>query len=155
MKEIRKEIMRQVMVYAWKLARKQAEIDNCSARECFAWALKKAWESLKECDACFDAVQLLQAYDVADIYNDDVLVPLPAVMALLGYMKYRFVLVWSAFNAYFDSSHEVRAFHTTGQRFLNINSARNEMSCINTQFGLSNAEMPFIAYALTGLDWGC
>jgi hypothetical protein len=37
-----------IMSYAWKLAKKQAVKDNCTARECFAWALKKAWDSLKK-----------------------------------------------------------------------------------------------------------
>jgi hypothetical protein len=41
-------VKKDIMSYAWKLAKEQAVKDNCTARECFAWALKKAWGFLKE-----------------------------------------------------------------------------------------------------------
>lgn len=44
---IDKKIRKDVMAYAWKIAKAQAKEDNCTARECFAWALRMAWESLK------------------------------------------------------------------------------------------------------------
>lgn len=148
----RNEIKRHVMAYAWKLARFQAKEDNCTAKECFAWALKKAWERLDMCNACFDSVQLVQAYDVDDVYNDDVLVPLPAIMAMFGLMETRFVLVWNEYNAIYG----VRSFNTTGQRFTSIEEARNAWFCIKAQLGLSTDEMPYIAYVSTGLKgWGC
>lgn len=42
-----KKVKKDVMTYAWKLAKKQAVKDSCTARECFAWALCKAWDLLK------------------------------------------------------------------------------------------------------------
>lgn len=156
MKEmLRNEIKRHVMAYAWKLARLQAEKDNCTARECFAWALKKAWERLDTCNACYDMVQLVQAYTIDDVYSDDILVPLPAIMAMFGLMEHRFVLVWGERDVFCDAFHEVRAFNTTGQRFISIEEVRNAWFCIQSQLGLSHDDMPYIAYVSTGLKgWG-
>lgn len=101
-------------------------------------------------------VQLIQAYNVDDVYNDDIFVPLPAIMAMFGLMEHRFVLVWGEHDAFYDAFHKVRAFNTTGQRFTSIEEARNAWFCIKAQLGLSTDEMPYIAYVSTGLkDWGC
>lgn len=42
-----KEIKKDVMAFAWKLAKKQAKKEGCSSKDCFAWALKMAWDVLK------------------------------------------------------------------------------------------------------------
>lgn len=44
---LKSSIKKDVMAYAWKLARKQAKKDNCTPRDCFSWALSKAWYHLK------------------------------------------------------------------------------------------------------------
>lgn len=43
----RKNIRKDIMTYAWKLAKSQSKKDNCTPRQCFAWALKTAWDVLK------------------------------------------------------------------------------------------------------------
>lgn len=58
------EIKRIIMGYAWEVAKREAKKEGCSARECFAWALSKAWKEFKHCDRCaFDISSVMEAVE--------------------------------------------------------------------------------------------
>ena len=145
-----KEIRRVIMSYAWKLAKKQALKDNCSARECLSWALTQAWSEYKHCEngICFDIHTLCELVDNS---KENEILPLPAVLASLGMFNRMFVLSWGKESVHMGDDTEVFFYSTTGDRFQRLEDALNRQRMINTQCG----EMPILTYAFSGVKGGC
>lgn len=145
-----KEIRRIIMTYAWKLAKKQAIKDNCSARECLSWALTQAWSEYKFCEngICFDIHTLCELVDNS---KENEVLPLPAVLASLGMLNRMFILSWGKESAHMGDDTEVFFFDTTGDRFQKLDDARSRQMQIAAQLG----KIPTLTYAFSGLKRGC
>lgn len=141
-----KEIRRIIMTYAWKLAKKQAIKDNCSARECLSWALTQAWSEYKFCEngICFDIHALCELMDNS---KKNEILPLPAVLASLGMLDRKIILRWGRESAHMGDDTEIFFFDTTGNRFRTIEDALNLQRMIYAQCG----KMPTLEYAFSGV----
>lgn len=144
------EIRRIIMGYAWKVAKRQAEFEGCTARGCFAWALAKAWKEFKDCEnIAFDVHTVMEAvkeYEKAENFKKCPCCLL-VVFASLGMMERRFILIWGKKRSY---SYAVSYYDTTGDRYFSLNDARNKQALIYATCG----EMPILTYAFSGVKRG-
>lgn len=145
------EIKRVIMGYAWEVAKREAKKEGCSARECFAWALAKAWKEFKHCDRCaFDIPSVMEAVEEYEKEENFKKCPycLLVVFASLGMLERKFVLSWKKMHSY---SYAVEYYDTTGDRYNRLDDARKRQSFVYAVSG----EMPTLIYAFSGVKRGC